>query len=400
MQTNIIINPDEIIKIISSNQNIVEFINNKIKEFIKWFLELILNIEFEMFREGLKHKRHRQRNGYYERNLITNFGLIEKIRVPRYRGIRFFNSLFKPWQRRWEKVEETIVKFFIQGESYRDIRRIVGEIFGDKTISISTISKITDKFIEEVNKFHQRKITEKYSIIWIDGIYFSVKGYQKNSKKRKNFCVLVALGLKKDTKKKEIIDFMLTHYENKSAYMNFINSLLDRGLNIDNLEVIVHDGDQAIKSALNKIFGDIVKQQDCIFHKLQNINNAIKNKQIRRSILRDASKVYKSIDYEQYLQRKKEFINKYKNIEPHAVKVFSDDMFIKTKFSLDVHLYHWINTTTPIDRMFREVRRRTNAIGCFENRKSLNKIFFFIINFINEILGNASFSKKLALTQF
>jgi transposase-like protein len=75
-------------------------------------------------------------------------------------------------------------------------------------------------------------------------------------------------------------------------------------------------------------------------------------------------------------------------------------MFIKTKFSLDVHLYHWINTTTPIDRMFREVRRRTNAIGCFENRKSLNKIFFFIINFINEILGNASFSKKLALTQF
>jgi len=210
----------------------------------------------------------------------------------------------------------------------------------------------------------------------------------------------VALGLKKDTKKKEIIDFMLTHYENKSAYMNFINSLLDRGLNIDNLEVIVHDGDQAIKSALNEIFGDIVKQQDCIFHKLQNINNAIKNKQIRRGILRDASKVYKSIDYEQYLQRKKEFINKYKNIEPHAVKVFSDDMFIKTKFSLDVHLHHWINTTTPIDRMFREVRRRTNAIGCFKNRKSLNKIFFFIINFINEILGNASFSKKLALTQF
>ena len=65
-------------------------------------------------------------------------------------------------------------------------------------------------------------------------------------------------------------------------------------------------------------------------------------------------------------------INKYKNIEPHAVKVFSDDMFIKTKFSLDVHLYHWINTTTPIDRMFREVRRRTNAIGCFE--KAINQI--------------------------
>ena len=138
----------------------------------------------------------------------------------------------------------------------------------------------------------------------------------------------------------------------------------------------------------------------CIFNKLQNINNAIKNKPLRRKILKDASEVYKSIDYEQYLQREKEFIDKYKNLEPEAVKIFSDDMFIKTKFSLDAYLYHWINTTTSIDRMFREVRRITNAIGCFENKKSLNKILFFVFNFINQLFGNASFSKNLVLTQF
>ncbi len=50
--------------------------------------------------------------------------------------------------------------------------------------------------------------------------------------------------------------------------------------------------------------------------------------------------------------------------------------------------------------MFREVGRRNNPIRCFENRKSLNKILLFIINFINGLHGNASFSKNLALTQF
>jgi len=109
MKTNIIINQEESIKIILSNKNIFEYVNNKIKDLIRCYLELILNIEFEILREGLRPKRHRQRNGYYERNLIINLGLIERIRVSRYRGIRFFNSLFKPWQRRWEKVEETIV---------------------------------------------------------------------------------------------------------------------------------------------------------------------------------------------------------------------------------------------------------------------------------------------------
>lgn len=72
----------------------------------------------------------------------------------------------------------------------------------------------------------------------------------------------MTLGLKKQTKKKEIIDFMLAENENKWDYKKFINSLLERGLNIDSLEVIVHDGDQAIKSVLNETFGDIIKQQD------------------------------------------------------------------------------------------------------------------------------------------
>ncbi|NPV10473.1 MAG: hypothetical protein HPY57_01605 [Ignavibacteria bacterium] len=105
------------------------------------------------------------------------------------------------------------------------------------------------------------------------------------------------MGLNGETNKKEIIDFLLVGKETKRNYKRFINSLIDRGLNVNELELFVHDGDFAIVSAINEIFGDIVKQQNCIFHKLKNLSNAIKNKDLKEEILGEASQVYKSKSY-------------------------------------------------------------------------------------------------------
>ncbi len=198
---------------------------------------------------------------------------------------------------------------------------------------------------------------------------------------------------------------MLVKSETTENYIKFINSLRERELKISTIEVIVHDGDPAIKSALEYHFGDKIKQQDlyrvlsryCIFLKLHNIGNAVKNKSMKRKILKDASKVYKSKDYYEYTERKKEFIMKYKRKEPIAVEIFKRDYFVKTKFSLELHLQHLITTTSAIDRTFREIRRRTNLTGSFENEKILDKILFFVVNFNNQLMGNASFSKNLAL---
>jgi transposase-like protein len=116
---------------------------------------------------------------------------------------------------------------------------------------------------------------------------------------------LIALGLNKKTNKKETINFLLVGKETKRNYKKFINSLIDRGLNVNELELFVHDGDFAIVSAINEIFGDIVKQQNCIFHKLRNLSNAIKNKDLKEEILGEASQVYKSKSYFEYIEKKR-----------------------------------------------------------------------------------------------
>ena len=376
----------------------INFIES-ILEIIKIYVETFLELEFEEFRKGYKKKAVRQRNGYYQRSLVTEFGLIKDIRVPRYRGLIFINSLFKKWQRRREKVDEIVTKMFLQGESYRDIRRIFREIYRD-SLAISSISRITNKMLDTVSKFHIRKITEEYCILWIDGIFFPVKQEGRRKDKGRNRVILTVLGLSKRTGRKEIIDYLPACSENKYSYMRLLKSLLKRGLNKDAIEVVVHDGHHSIKSALEEIFNRTVKQQDCIFHKLQNLGILVKHKNLKEKILKDASIVYCSRSLSEYNQRKKSFILSYYRIEPEVVESFKQDDLIKTKFAFPSLMFRFINTTNHIDRTFREVRRRTNIIGCFEHIRSLDKNFFFITNFINQLFGNRSFEPILSITQF
>jgi len=386
------------IKFEIKSSNEVNFIEGVIA-LIKMYIESFLEFEFEQFRKGYKKKAVRQRNGYYQRSLVTEFGLVQDIRVPRYRGVQFISSLFEKWQRRREKVDEIVMKMFLQGESCRDIRRIFREIYRD-SLAISTVSRITNKILGIVNQFHLRKITEEYSILWIDGIFFPVKEKGSKKSKGKNRVILTVLGLNKQTGKKEIIDYLPASSENKFSYMRLLKSLLKRGLNKEAIEVIVHDGEHSIKSALEEIFDGTVKQQDCIFHKIQNLGSLVKHKHLKEKILKDAGIVYCSKSLPEYNKKKKSFILRYYRIEPEVVESFRQDDLIKTKFAFPSLMFRFINTTNHIDRTFKEVRRRTNIIGCFENNRSLDKNFFFITNFINQLFGNRSFEPILSITQF
>lgn len=376
----------------------VDFVET-ILAFIKSYIESFLEIEFEEIRKGYKKKSVRQRNGYYRRSLVTEFGLIKDIRVPRYRGVVFINSLFNKWQRRREKVDEIITKMFLQGESCRDIRRIFREIYRD-SLAISSVSRITNKMLKKVMEFHERKITEEYSILWIDGIFFPVKEPGKKKPKGKNRVILTVLGLNRNTGRKEIIDYLIAPSENKYSYMRLLKSLVKRGLNKTTIEVIVHDGEKSISSAIEGVFANRVKQQDCIFHKIQNLGSLVKNKSLKEKILKDAGIVYCSESIAEYNKRKKSFILRYYKIEPDLVESFKQDELIKTKFAFPSIFYRYINTANHIDRAFKEVRRRTNIIGCFEHNRSLDKNFFFVINFINQLFGNRSFEPSLSITQF
>lgn len=369
----------------------IEFFEKTVIGLIKTLIEELLRNEIAEHQKIVAPKQKKYLNGTYIRSLITKFGLIAQIRVPRLRGIKFRSKLFSPWQRRMQGIDEIITKVFIQGESYRDIKRFFRMMFSDG-IALSTITRITNKFLKDVNAFHSRKIEKQYQLLWIDGIYFKVK-------REAQTVILLLMGMDLSGKK-EIIDFMVSRKEDYWSYRKFLKNLKQRGLQTDILKMIVHDGHPGIQRAVEDVFGQNTNQQNCIFHKLQNIQFALRDKSRKKEVLSAAKYVYSAKDYTEYQLRKTEFVKTYRYKEPDVVRVVNRDKLIKTKYLLPEYFYKLINTTNPLERKVKEIRRRTKVIGVFENNKSLDKIIYLTIDFINQMLGNLSFSPNLAFTQF
>ncbi len=366
---------------------------------LKTLLETILNTEFEEKRRGLKVKGVFQRNGTYTRSLVTEWGLIKDLVVHRFRKRKFFCSLFAPRQRRLPTVDLLLTKLFIQGESYRDLRRVVQCFLGD-TISLATLSRITNKVLGIVSAFHRRPLTDPYEVLWIDGMYVPMKEPSQRKKKGKNRVILAVLGLNAVTHKKELIDYLPAFSENQWAYKQLLRSLLRRGLQVGQIKMVVHDGEEAIIAAVRDVFGSHLPQQNCIFHKLQNITKAVQQKEFKEVIQTEAAFIYQAPTLEDYCARRQSFVARYRRRESRFIGIacILDDDFIVTKYQLPQEYFHLVQTTNPLDRTFREVRRRTNIIGCFEHQHSLDKILFLTINFINQLFGNVSFAPQLNLT--
>lgn len=148
----------ENIEYFKGNKNLVYFINSIVLRFLKYLIETLLEAKVEYERSKALIKRNWYRNGYYTRHLITKFGLIENIRVPRLRYMVYQNNIFNKWERRLSDVNDFITKVFTQGESYRDIKRIVKYFFNEPMMSLSTISGITNKVFDRLKEFHNRRI--------------------------------------------------------------------------------------------------------------------------------------------------------------------------------------------------------------------------------------------------
>ncbi len=146
---------DEIKNYFKENKSLGSLLKPMIKDFVKYLIETILETKIEYERSKAAIKKNWYRNGYYQRHLLTTFGLIENIKVPRLRNMVYENGIFQKWQRRLEDVDRFIIKIFTQGESYRDIKRIVRDFLDEPTMSLSTISRITDKVKDKVKEFYK-----------------------------------------------------------------------------------------------------------------------------------------------------------------------------------------------------------------------------------------------------
>jgi transposase-like protein len=357
------------------------------KGFIKRLLEESLQEEMRELvgTTPWEHNRARStyRNGFYVRGLLTDSGYIGAIKVPRTRkgGIEF--QTLERYQQRTKGVDNLVKNMFLQGVSTRKVEEVLEPLWGRRSVSATTVSNITKVLDKEVFKYHNRTLKDEYKYLMFDGIYLNCKSPVFKARK----CVLVCYGIKEDGSK-ELVDFHMTPKgESQGAWENFSNRLYHRGLEGKRLKMIIMDGNPGLYAAIGFVYPN-AKIQRCWAHKMRNIANKCPRK-LQEEVISGARTIYKQADRNGAIQAYKRWHGEWKGRVPEAVKCLEKDIEELLTFYEQPSVY-WkkIRTTNSIERQFREVRRRTRPMSCFQNRNSVERIIFSIFYRQNRIWEN------------
>ncbi len=394
---------EQINKDMLKKQTLDEYLKDTIRDFAIGLFREIMLVEQEEYTNrkryehvGSEGKFTVYRNGYRYRNYLTSYTGLIKLKVPRCRGGFFESILFSKGVLTSKKMEDMIIHLWTDGNSYRDLREFVGKIYGAK-IGLSLLNRIVSTVEKYVNEYHKKRIEHYYDAIFIDGLHITVKEYPKRSndeeilKKHKNAVILGVLGQRREGKTiiKEIIDYRICRDENKEEYGELLKNLKKRGLISEQIGVIVHDGECSITAAIDNIYGkDKVKDQDCLIHRKRNILLRVKSKTNKEELGKDVWEVYSSATKAEFETKHKLVLKKWQRKEPEAMEIFSNIRENQlTKYNFEIELHKDMHSNNPIERTFRELRRRINAIGIFETEKSADRLIFLIVENLNQRRG-------------
>jgi putative transposase len=355
-------------------------INERVMGMVRTILESSLEGELLEQLQASPYQRTEVRRGYrdghYERDLYSQYGLIKALRIPRSRN--GFNSQIIPhYQRNLIRVNQMVRNIFLAGVSTRRVGEVLSNLW-EREISAQTVSRICQSLDREVAAYHHRSLKDHYLYLFFDGISMKVKGASQVHQKQ----VLVAYGLTLEGKK-EIIEFRQSPAESAHQWEALLRDLYQRGLTGQSCRLIATDGCPGLHRALEIVYPYIPVQR-CWAHKLRNVSNYIRRKD-QTECLAQAKRIYLAGNRRDGVKVFKSWKENWWKCYPEAIQCLEKDLDELFNF-LDCPPEHRIKvrTTNVIERSFREVRRRTRTICCFTNGKSVDRIIYGVISHLNQ----------------
>ena len=347
------------------------------KRYIKRYLESSLQIDLDWRLGCGRYERSESRKGYrngsYTRDLLTTYGWIEGLDIPRARESCCQPRLLERYKRRQRCIDKVLLEAFLLGHSTRQTRRLFSSLFGGE-ISTQTISNIVKELDSSVMEYRRRRFdSSQYTCLYLDGLWITISKPVKTKK-----VVLVALGLRPDGTR-DILSFQLASSESESWWWGFVSDLKDRGLRGDQIDVIVTDGASGLIKAVTALYPR-VRRQLCTFHKANDLGAHLRDRSHRNQIIRHALSVFEADTHTGVRKKLRAFIDRWKPTEPKAVRNFIKGFdYCMTFLEFHQSIRSAIKTNNPIERYIQEIRRRIIPMRSFNNVKSAERIIYGII---------------------
>ena len=322
------------------------------------------------------YRRRGYRNGVYVRRLVTHWGTIPDLEIPRARQGGFTPSVLPRYQRRTAQVNALIRSVFLGGLSTRQVGPVLAQLLHD-TVSPTTVSSITQALDRAVATFHRRPLPDHYAYLFLDAVSLRVK--TPDGTKRR--LALVAYGITLQGQR-ELIDYRLVRQEGQSHWEAFLVNLAGRGLTGTSLHLITTDGHRGLQAALTFVYPHVARQA-CWVHVLRNVAQRLRVRD-RATCLHSARRIYLARSRPAAERALGQWVHAWQRAAPKAVAcVLRDWEALLAFYAVPEQDWRRVRTTNAIERAFREIRRRTRPMSCFTNTASCDRIIYAVIHALN-----------------
>ena len=305
--------------------------------------------------------REAYRAGHYERTLTTTSGDVT-LRMPKLKGMRFTTAIIDRYRRREASVEEAMIEMYLAGVSTRRIEDVSEALWG-ASVSASTVSNLNERAFAAVEEWRSRPLDGPYPYVYVDGIYLK----RSWGGSYENVAVMVAIGVNEEGYR-EVIGAAEGFTESSECWREFLSWLKSRGLR----GVRMFTGDKAagMVGSVAEVFPDAAYQR-CTVHFYRNV--LAKVPKTKRAAVAAMLKAVHAMESRGASEAKAaEVASELESMRlAEAAKVVRAGLaetLTYTRFPPQ----HWrrIRTNNAVERLNREIRRRTRVVGTFPDGKS------------------------------
>ena len=382
-QLNITLNQEEIQALLLDDRG------EAFKKILQTSLNKILQAESAEQLKAAPYERSEERtdcrNGSRDRDLNTRVGRIT-LHVPRHRNVPFKTLVFDNYSRSEAALVAGMAEMVVNGVSTRKVSRVMETLCGT-SFSKSAVSDVCKDLDAAVKEFQTRPLEGDYPFLTVDATYFKVRENSRIISK----AFMIAYGTNAEGHR-EILGFGVYANESSATWTDFLLSLKKRGLT--GLRMITSDAHEGILNAIGKVF-PTVPWQRCQFHFSRNITDKAPKK-YQTGLRAELQELFNCKTMAEARKVRDRIIEDYRDVAESAVACLDEGFESSmTVMLLPAWLRRFYRTSNQIERLNKELKRRSKVIGVFPNEDSVLRLMGSVLMERHDAMlaGRAIFSK-------
>jgi transposase-like protein len=328
-------------------------------------LNALLDAEADRLCQARRYERTAGRKdtraGAYQRQLHTKAGAVT-LQVPKLRTLPFETAIIERYKRRETSVEEALIEMYLAGVSVRRVEDITEALWGTR-VSPSTVSHLNQKIYGQIEAWRSRPLRGHYPYVYLDGLWLK----RSWGGEVRNVSVLVAIGVNAHGYR-EVLAVAEGSKEDAASWTAFLRQLKQRGLS--GVRLFISDKCLGLVEKLAEFYPD-AHWQRCVVHFYRNVWTAVPSSKVQE-VAAMLKAIHAQEDAAAARQKAQQVVEKLRKLKLAKAAELVAAGIGETLSYYEFPREHWrcLRTNNPLERIMREIRRRTRVVGAFPDGQS------------------------------